>query len=333
MKGNLLQSHAWERYSELEGHPTYWLESSDYQLLAVQHHTPLGDYLYCPYGPVLDETNPLPALKHALAALNSLAKAHHAFFVRIEPTYAFPASEMANLGLIKSHDLDPAHTWVIDLTQPTDDILRPMDKNKTRLWRHHTEKGFTLRSTTDPEQITILTSLLSNVSQRNHFTPQDTNHLKHQLEAGFATLYVAETLPGAIPDITPTSDSAITAAPSAAAPSSPIPVAAALVYDYDGTRYYAHAAADDAYRKLMPGAILLVQMILDAKAQGAHTFDFWGITTSDDPHHPWYGFTKFKKSFGGHQVDHSGTWDLPINKFRYRLYLFLRRLNRLSHKK
>lgn len=316
MKGNLLQSHSWERYSELEGHQTYWLESSDYQLLAVQHHTPLGDYLYCPYGPVLDETDSHAALKHALEALNSLAKAHQAFFVRIEPTYAFQTSEMANLGLVKSHDLDPAHTWVLDLTQPRDDLLRGIEKNKTRQWRHRLEKGVSIRTTQDPEQVCVLTSLLSSVSQRNHFTPQDANHLKNQLKSGFATLYIAELAP----------DSPLN--PSGAT----LPVAASLVYDYEDTRYYAHAAADDTYRKLMVGSTLLVQMIIDAQDHGAHTFDFWGITTSSDPKHPWYGFTQFKKSFGGRPVTYAGTWDLPINKLKYRLYLLLRRLNRLRRK-
>ena len=43
-------------------------------------------------------------------------------------------------------------------------------------------------------------------------------------------------------------------------------------------------------------------MIIDAKHNGRKKFDFWGVTTSEDPNHPWYGFTKFKKSFGGELV-------------------------------
>lgn len=346
MTGNLLQSHSWEHYSQLEGYATFWRESADYQFLAILHHTALGAYLFCPYGPVLNDKDPSTALKHALEALKTLAKAHGAFFVRIEPTYAFSASEMANFGLKKSHDLDPAHTWIIDLTQPLDDILKPMDKNKTRLWRQRDAKGLTIRSTSDPAEVSVLTDLLLDVSQRNHFTPQSAQHLENQLRSGFATLYIAE--------ITPTSLAYLADAPSslrakansttASSPTEPnsqaspsdnaprVPIAAAIVYDYGGIRYYAHAAADDAYRKLMVGSTLLVQMIVDAKEQGAHTFDFWGITTSEDPSHPWYGFTKFKKSFGGEMVEYSGTWDLPLNKFKYKLYGLLRKLNRRTRR-
>ena len=36
--------------------------------------------------------------------------------------------------------------------------------------------------------------------------------------------------------------------------------------------------------------------------------------------HPWAGFTKFKRSFGGHDVTFAGAWDLPLQHSRYWLY-------------
>lgn len=307
MNTHLLQSHEWEAYSKLEGHQTFWLDGDGYQLLAIQHSTPLGNYLYCPYGPALDPKHPEESLKQALSALKNLAHEQNAFFIRIEPTSPFDPSTLTKLGLIKSHDLDPAHTWVLDLTIPQEEILSDIEKRKLRHWRTHINRGITLRTTQDPEQITILTKFLTNLGERDHFNPQDENHLKNQLKSGFATLYIAE-LEGQ-------------------------PIAAALIYDYNGVRYYAHAATDDEHRKLMAGTIILIQMIIDAQDSGAKTFDFWGITTSNDPTHPWYGFTQYKKSFGGQQVDYSGTWDLPLNHLKYSLYNFLRRLNRAKRKK
>ena len=99
-----------------------------------------------------------------------------------------------------------------------------------------------------------------------------------------------------------------------------------------GVRYYAHAATDEEHRKLMAGTIILIQMIVDAKESGMETYDFWGITTSEDPKHPWYGFTQYKKSFGGEQVDYAGTWDLPVKKARYSLYKIVRKINRAKRK-
>lgn len=306
MKPHLLQSHEWEKYSQLEGHQTFWQDDSNYHFLALVHTTPIGKYLFCPYGPTLHGNNPTTALQDALQALKTLAKEQQAIFVRIEPTTRFTANKLKKLGLVKSHDHEPAHTWILDLTLPETELLDGIEKTKVRHWRNAEKKGISVRTTQDPQEIKILTRFLQGVGKRDNFTPQDSKHLQNQLASGFATLYIAE-YEGE-------------------------PIAASLVYDYDGVRYYAHAATDDEHRKLMAGTILLVQMILDAKNAGAEVFDFWGITTSTDHNHPWHGFTQYKKSFGGRQVDYAGTWDLPVNRAEYRLYQIVRKLNRIKRK-
>ena len=105
-----------------------------------------------------------------------------------------------------------------------------------------------------------------------------------------------------------------------------------MVYDDEDTRYYIHAAADYAHRKLGAGSSIIIEEILDAKNKGLKYFDFWGITTSTDKNHPWYGFTQFKKSYGGVEKIFSGTYDIPVNKIKYRLYSLLRPLNKLRKK-
>ncbi len=318
MARNLLQSRAWEKYAKSEGRETIWRDGDGYEALAIVQETPLGKYLFCPYGPAItgaekketgeaERERELRALDFALDSLRAAARERGAFFVRIEPTVAFSEAELKERGLVKSHDIEPAHTWVIDLTQAEEEILDGIEKTKVRHWRNHGKKGITIRTSTDPEEITILASLLQKVGERDNFTPQDAKHLKGQMEAGFATLYIAEYEGKAI--------------------------AASLVYDYDGVRYYAHAGADDEYKKLTAGTILLVEMIMDARRMGAKRFDFWGITTSEDPKHPWYGFTQYKKSFGGYEVDYAGTWDLPMSKMKYRIYQMIRKVNRGLRKK
>lgn len=307
MKPHFLQSSAWKNFQSLENHTTFELSGDDFSALAILEATPVGNYLYCPYGPTLDTSkSPKIALKHALEALSELARDNQAFFIRIEPTFPFPAEELRSLGLQKSHDLNPAHTWVLDLTQPQDVLLKSMRKSNVQYWQSSAKKGLKVRTSQDPTEISILSSLLKAIGEKDNFTPQDESHLKHQLEAGFATLYIAEF--------------------------ENQPIAAALVYDYDDTRFYAHAATSSEQRKLAAGTVLLVQMILDAKNSGKSTFDFWGITLSEDPSHPWYGFSKYKQSFGGSAVTYSGTWDYPLNSLSYKFYQIVRRLNRLKRK-
>lgn len=311
MKEHLLQSTAWESYERLENRQTFRLENNKFSTLAILERTPLGNYLFVPYGPTISFSNPLECQRNfhaALQALTKLAQENRVFFIRIEPPFnAMPAKILRKtFCLQKSHDIDPAHTWVLDLTQPEAKIFAHMEKEKGRLWRNRHKKGISIRQTKNPDELGILIHFLIQVGAQNHFIPQKKAHLQNQMRAGFATLYVAE-LNGQ-------------------------PIAAALVYDHDDTRYYAHAAAAYKHRKLAAGSILLVQMIADAKRAGMQTFDFWGITTSEDSRHPWYGFTQFKKSFGGEQVNYAGTWDLPINKSRYLLYRIVRKLNRWRRK-
>lgn len=369
MKRHFLQSPAWAEFEKAEGREVFLEKGEGFEYLAVKYQTPLGCYLYCPYGPVVSEgaeaakateegvkatdeaakatdkdVKVVGAMKAALDSLVKLAREQKALFIRVEPTVAMSAEEMRKLGLKKSHDLDPAHTWVLDLTQSKDDIMAGIEKRKLRHWRTCGNKGITLRKTQNPEQITVLTDFLKKLGERDHFNPQDEAHLKRQLEAGFATLYIAEVEDKPDADSEKAEAEAGGGADGEKAEAGEIragglgngpkkvPIAAALIYDYDGVRYYAHAATDEEHRKLMAGTIILIQMIMDAKDEGAKVFDFWGITTSEDPKHPWYGFTQYKKSFGGRQVDYAGTWDLPVSKMKYRLYGMMRKINRALRK-
>lgn len=306
MNQHFLQSPAWEKFQQLEGRQTFHLQEKDFSVLAILQTTPVGNYLFCPYGPTLKSANS-ECLKSALTSLTKLAREHQAFFIRIEPTSAsLSADTLENLGLKKSHNIDPAHTWVLDLSLPQEELLKQMRKSNVQYWQSSNKKGLTIRTSQNPKDVQILSSLLRHVANKDHFTPQDEQHLQHQIEAGFATLYFAEYQGQTL--------------------------AASLVYDYNDVRFYAHAATSDQERKLAAGTVLLVQMILDAKNRGAKVFDFWGITTSEDKNHPWYGFSQYKKSFGGQIVNYAGTWDFPINSWRYRAYQAIRKINRLTRK-
>ncbi len=337
---HLLQSKQWQKYEELEGHQTIRLTGKNYAITAVLHETPFANYLFVPYGP---SATTKTALLNALKALKRFSRQKNISFIRIEPTLALNASEInkfadkLGLKIKKSTNLDPQHTWHLDLTPEKDLLLKAMESNKARAWRNYQKKGMTIRTTKKPQEITILTNLLKKVSEADNFTPQNEKHLKNQLKSGFATLYIVEL---AEPKKSKTSNSSHHTADNASSgqknntpkKTTTTTIAAALIYDYDGTRYYAHAASDYEHRKLAAGSILLIQTIIDAKAAGQTTYDFWGITTSQDKNHPWYGFTQYKKSFGGHQVDYAGTYDLILRPLRYRIYSLFRSLNRTFRK-
>ena len=294
---SFLQSPARQAFQQALGRTTYSDSSDDWSYLAIKESGTLNTRLYTPYGPVAESAE---AFARAIASLEALGRQERATFLRVEPTSGVTAEQLRAHGWrpVTYQQLQPAHTQLIDLSQSRDDLLAQMSQNSRNITRNYHKKGVTIRTSRNPEDITVLTSLLSRVAGRNHITVHSDQYFRTQAETlfplGAATLYIAE-LEGT-------------------------PIAAALVYDSSDTRTYAHAAADDAHRKLSAGTALVGQMILDAKDAGLKEFDLYGIAPSDDPAHPWAGFTRFKKSFGGREVTYPGAWDLPLRPLAYWLY-------------
>ena len=294
---SFLQSPAWQHFQQKLGRTTYTDSGNDWSYLAVKESGTLNTRIYTPYGPQCSSPEGFDA---AIASLKKLGKHKGATFIRVEPTTDISADQLRQRGFrpVTYQQLQPAHTQMIDLSQPEADILAQMSQNSRNITRNYHKKGVAIRTSHDPEDITLLTSLLARVASRNRITAHSDRYFNTQAEALLpskaATLYIAE-LEGT-------------------------PIAAALVYDSADTRTYAHAAADDRHRKLSAGTALVGQMIIDAKRVGLAHVDLYGIADSDDPMHPWTGFTKFKKSFGGYPVTYPGAWDLPLRKFWYFVY-------------
>lgn len=303
MKPHFLQSREWEEFQKAEGFEIIREKGKNFEFMAILKPTSLGNYLFLPYGPTLKDKK---SLKSAISAIKKLAKEKKCIFARIEPTIPFSAAEMKKIGAKKSHHIDPEHTWVLDLPKTDEEIYQIIGKNKARAHRNHEIKEISLRTSKNPADMKIFFKFYESVAEKDNFQTNERKYLENQLKFDFATLYIAE-FQGK-------------------------PIGATIMYTGKDACYYAYAGADYEFRKKEAGAILLTQMLMDARAAGKKIFDFWGITTSENPKDPWFGFTKFKKSFGGRQVDYAGTYDIPINRKKYAIYSLLRPINKMKRK-
>ena len=80
--------------------------------------------------------------------------------------------------------------------------------------------------------------------------------------------------------------------------------------------YYWFAFTNKESRKNLVQYKILWEGILWAKKRGAKKFDFEGIYDKRFPNKKWLGFTHFKKSFGGYEVEFPGAFS---NKSFWRL--------------
>ena len=75
-----------------------------------------------------------------------------------------------------------------------------------------------------------------------------------------------------------------------------------IILVHDGVAYYSHNASTKEGRKKFVPTILTWQAIKLAKRLGCKKFDFEGIDEKR-----WPGFTRFKRSFGGIEVEYRGS--------------------------
>lgn len=304
---HFLQSPAWARFQQSIGRTTFTGSGNGWTYQAILETGRFNTRLYCPYGPSADTVD---AFDEALASLQRLAKEQRVTFIRIEPTGAMTAEQLKQRGLsrVTYNQLQPEHTQIIDLSANEADIIAVMNQNNRNLYRNYAKKGLTMHVSHEPRDVSIFTSMMHGVAERNGIRTHSDNYFQAQAEALF-----------------PTGDAQLFYVMYEGKP-----IAASIAYDSDTTRYYAHASADDTYRKLSAGTALLAHMIIDAKRQGLSYFDLYGIAPTDDPTHRWAGFTKFKKSFGGSPVSYLGAWDLPVSRVGYLTY---RLYQTLSHRR
>ncbi len=72
----------------------------------------------------------------------------------------------------------------------------------------------------------------------------------------------------------------------------------------DKTTHYMYAASTGLGKKLFAPTLLVWESIMYAKKQKMKYFDFEGIFDERYPIKSWKGFTRFKKSFGGKEINY-----------------------------
>ena len=302
----ITQTKAWEKLQQDLGETSFYREEKDYQFLAIKKSTPLGTYLYLPYGPVSKSKS---GFKSAMDALITLARAEHAFFIRIEPQDPTVISNDISKNLKKSHDLDPKETWLLDITGNEEELKKRLPSRLLRYYKNREKNGLSIETSHNPDDIKHLLDLQKALAREKKISTFSENYLKTELKQPFATLYLVRH-----------KDPAVNREEI---------VAAGLVFDHGKTRYNLQGAQSDEGRKLHATGILTIQLILDAHEKGYEIFDFWGIAPEGAPStHPWAGFTNFKKTFDGYEKAYFGTHDLVLNSFKYKFYQLLRTIRR-----
>jgi peptidoglycan pentaglycine glycine transferase (the first glycine) len=100
------------------------------------------------------------------------------------------------------------------------------------------------------------------------------------------------------------------------------PLCTAIVINYGDTVTFLFGAATATYRPYMANYLLHWEIMRDAKNCGYRWYDLYSLAPGDNPeNHPWYGYSVFKRKFGGEEINYIGAYDYIYNQNLYQKYM------------
>ncbi len=310
--GHLLQTTPWGQLKSEFGWAAEIVRDGAAGALVLYRRLPLGRSLaYVPRGPVVawDDAASHPAL---VAALDTAARQRGAICLKWEPELDdTPAHRdtLSGLGFRPSpHTVQPQRSLVIDLRPAEADILAAM-KPKTRynigLAR---KKDVSARAAATPADVERFVALMDETGRRDGFGVHAPDYYRRAYALfaplGQCALFLAEHAGEAL--------------------------AGVMVFALGQHSWYFYGASSDRERQRMAPYLAQWEALRWAKAQGAESYDLWGVPDADEAaleagfetrHDGLWGVYRFKRGFGGRLVRTVGAWDRVYNPLLYQAYL------------
>jgi len=222
--------------------------------------------------------------------IERLSKKYRVFQIVIEPKYTKHCTLIAEYGFRQSRNpFVPSKTIHIDLTKPENQLLKEMHHKTRYNIKVAQRNGINVKPS---ENIKGFSEFWQDcaIRQRNMFLSQ-----KKEITALYKAFGKnAKLLLGF---------------------KGKKLVSGILMIKTKNIAYYMYAASSDKGKKLFAPTLNAWEAIKLSKKLGCKIFDFEGIYDERFPLKSWKGFTRFKKSFGGKEVEHPGAF----TKFRFPL--------------
>ncbi len=244
-----------------------------------------------------------------ISALKQLGAQHNALFIKIEPNVTVPAEDraelkpliqkMANQGFEPGRPYFAKHTFQVDLTLSEDELFSNL-KSKTRYnVKLAQKKGVKIIEDNSKQGLEIYIEILQEILDRKGFYLHSPEYFRNMWQTlqGTDIMHIFH----AVYDDTS--------------------LVSWVLFKWQDMAYYPYGASRDLHREVMPSNLMMWELLMWAKKQGAKTFDMWGsLGPNPDKNNPWYGFHRFKKGYGGDLMRFVGTYDLVLQQPHYKLF-------------
>ena len=98
------------------------------------------------------------------------------------------------------------------------------------------------------------------------------------------------------------------------------PIAALILFHFNGMARYMDGMSTERYRELMPNYLLQWEAMRLSKELGCHTYDMWGAPDVFDESDSMWGVFRFKQGFNGATTRYLGAWDFTTRPLLYFAY-------------
>ncbi|MDP3899668.1 MAG: peptidoglycan bridge formation glycyltransferase FemA/FemB family protein [bacterium] len=318
MNKSFLQSNGWEQFQRSVGHQTLRMDG----ILIIEKKLLFRKkYWYIPYP---DFRFHLPVgeagisdFRLFLQTITQQAKKDNITFIRIEPLEPLPYNLLYPVK--KVNDVQPAQTIILDLTQSAEKILAQMHPKTRYNIRLSQKKGVAIREA-DSSDFDAFWELMEKTTERDNFRPHDREYYRKMLQP-----HPNPPLPkpfGGV-KIRGGNERERCKIKLFFAEFEGDVLAAGIFAFCDETVTYVHGASSSENRDVMAPYALHWQIIQMAKVESYKFYDLFGISETK-----WPGVTRFKKGFGGKEVNYPGCFDIVFNKSWYAKYTLMRKLRR-----
>ncbi len=244
-----------------------------------------------------------------LIELTKLGQDKNAIFIQLEPNViCSPSRSQSPPGRWPkdSFKVAPSHrplftkyTFILDLTKPEEELLTSMHSKTRYNLRVAQKHNVTVREDNSDSAFEEYLRLTEETTGRQGFYAHNTLYHKTMWaimrKAGIAHLFTAQY--------------------------QGVTLAAWIIFAWNKTLYYPYGASSRLHRDVMAPTLILWEIAKWGKAHGYESFDLWGaLGPNPDPHNPWFGFHRFKQGFNPLLVEYTGSYDLVIRPFLYKLY-------------
>lgn len=310
-----LQSWNWGEFNQALGRKIWRLGVfSDSKLegicLAIKYKTRLGDYVYCPRGPTLDWKK-LGLFKALFGELKRISRDENCIFIKLDPLLEdIPENQeiFNKLGFVSAVTfVQVEDAWLLPLDKSEEELLARMRKTTRYLIRHEPKQGVEIEVSSKQEGVKKFVDLLYATAGRKSFTNHPRDYYLKQFEImskdGQEKIFIAKKGKQVF--------------------------SMAMIAYYGEMGYYLHAASNPKQAQSV-GYALQWEAIKEAKKRGCKYYNFWGVVKDKNfhPGHPWYGFSLFKRGFGGFKYSYIRAQDYPLSA-KYSLYRAAERVRRL----